>query len=66
MARDQEPVTDDEIEAVREEIQEQRVEIRRDLADDLGGDPEDYDAEKYWKNGGSQSGSGAVPDGGSE
>lgn len=34
MARDRAPVTDAEIEALREEMREQRSEIREDLAED--------------------------------
>lgn len=45
MARD--PVTEDEIETLREEMAAQRREIREALAEDHGGDPEDYDAERY-------------------
>jgi hypothetical protein len=47
MARDQEPVTEDEIRALREEMDAQREEVREALAEDLGGAPEDYDAERY-------------------
>lgn len=47
MARNQEPVSEEEIEALREEMDEQREEIREALAEDLGGEPEDYDAEEY-------------------
>ena len=47
MARDQEPVSEGEIELLREEMAEQREEVRETLAEDVGGDPEDYDAEKY-------------------
>jgi hypothetical protein len=47
MARNQEPVSEEEIEALREEMDEQREEIREGLAEDLGGEPEDYDAEEY-------------------
>lgn len=47
MARNQEPVSEEEIEALREEMDEQREDIREALAEDLGGDPEDYDAEEY-------------------
>lgn len=47
MAQDQEPVREDELEALREEMNEQRAEIREALAEDLGGEPEDYDAEEY-------------------
>ena len=47
MARDQEPVSEEEIQALHEEMDGQREEIREALADDLGGEPEDYDAGKY-------------------
>jgi hypothetical protein len=47
MARHQEPVSEEEIEALREEMDEQREDIREALAEDLGGEPEDYDAEEY-------------------
>lgn len=42
MPRDQEPVTDAEIEALREKMGDQREEILVALAEDLGGDPDDY------------------------
>ena len=44
MARDQEPVTDAEIEALRAKMDDQREAILEALAEDLGGDPEDYRA----------------------
>lgn len=47
MARNQGPVSEEEIEALREEMDEQREDIREVLAEDLGGKPEDYDAEEY-------------------
>ena len=47
MARNQEPVSEGEVEALREEMDEQREDIREALAEDLGGEPEDYDAEEY-------------------
>ncbi|PSQ17940.1 hypothetical protein BRD02_02000 [Halobacteriales archaeon QS_8_69_73] len=50
MARNQEPVSEEEIKAIREEMDEQREEIRETLAEDLGGEPEDYDAEEYLSN----------------
>ena len=49
MARDSEPVTDDEIEAAREEMSEQRNEIREYLAEELGGDVGDYDSRAYFQ-----------------
>jgi hypothetical protein len=49
MARNTEgPMTDDELAAAREAIQELRVEVRADLAEDLGGDPDDYRADRYF------------------
>jgi len=53
MARDQEPMTDDELAAAKESLEELRVQVREDLAEDLGGDPEDYNATRQ-----------PVPDGG--
>jgi hypothetical protein len=41
MARDT-PMNDDEHAALREEMQRQAAELRQALADDLGGDPDDY------------------------
>jgi len=38
-------VSEDELKALREEMNEQREDIREALAEDLGGEPEDYDAE---------------------
>lgn len=42
MARDTEPMTDSELDAFEEAIDEQAEELREALAEDLGGDPEDY------------------------
>lgn len=42
MARDQEPVTDEELEEFQEAMREKGEELREALADNLGGDPEDY------------------------
>lgn len=47
MARITDPVPDEEIEALQEEMQEQRVEVREQLAEDLGGDPDDYRGDRY-------------------
>ena len=47
MARDQEPVSEEELAALQKEMAEQREQIRKDLAADLGGDPEDYNADTY-------------------
>jgi hypothetical protein len=48
-------MTDDEIAELREQMDAQREDIRAALADDLGGDPDDYRADKR-----------PVTDGGSE
>jgi hypothetical protein len=45
MARDQEPVSDDELEAAKQRLDALREQVREDLAADLGGDPEDYNAD---------------------
>ena len=42
MARDIEPVSEEEIEALREEMAKQREQLHEALAEDLGGEPEDY------------------------
>lgn len=65
MARDQDPVTADEIEELRAEMAEQREELREQLAADLGGAPEDYSAERYFQDLGDDDHTGeAVTDGG--
>lgn len=46
MARDQEPVSDD-LEAAKQRLDALREQVRKDLAADLGGDPEDYYADTY-------------------
>lgn len=55
MARDQEPMTDEELADAKESLEQLREQVRKDLAEDLGGDPEDYDATRH-----------PVPDGGGE
>jgi len=42
MARNQEPLTDEEIAEFKEKMDEGSEEIREDLAEDFGGDPDDY------------------------
>ena len=42
MARDQEPLSEEELAAFGEDMQRQAREIREALAEDLGGEPEDY------------------------
>ena len=44
MSRDQDPMTDKEFAERKESLEELREQVREDLAKDLGGDPEDYDA----------------------
>lgn len=48
MAREREPVTDAEIEVLREAVEDQREELLDALAEDLGGDPEDYRSENVY------------------
>lgn len=55
-------VSDEEIEQLQEKIQNQREEVREALADDLGGEPEDYNAEKHFAGRQGE----AVADGGGE
>jgi len=48
MVRDQtRPMTDEDIQTLREDIEEVRKEVRKDLAADFGGDPEDYRAGEF-------------------
>lgn len=47
MARNQDPVTEEESETLREEMDAEREEVRETLAEDVGGEPEDYAVEKY-------------------
>jgi len=47
MARDQQPITDEELEKFQESMEEQAEELREALAEDLGGKPEDYNHERY-------------------
>jgi len=46
MTESQEPMADEEIEEFRQQMEAQREEIRADLAEKLGGEPEDDNAEK--------------------
>lgn len=45
-------MTDDEIEALRAKMDGQREAIRAALAEDLGGDPDDYRADRPATDGG--------------
>lgn len=47
MARDQDPVSEEEFAAAKERLDELREQVREDLAEALGGDPEDYNADTY-------------------
>lgn len=42
MAQDLEPLTDDELEEIKAAMKEQAEKVREALAEDLGGEPEDY------------------------
>ena len=42
MARNQGPITDEEMDEFEAKMDEQSEELREALAEDLGGDPEDY------------------------
>jgi len=46
MAQDQQPITDEELEKFQESMEEQAEELREALAEDLGGEPEDYTHER--------------------
>jgi len=48
---DQQPitVTDEELEKFQESMEEQAEELREALAEDLGGEPEDYNHERYFE-----------------
>ncbi len=56
-------MTNTEIAEARERIQELRGEVREDLADDLGGDSDDYRSDRYFRELGGDADE-AVPDGG--
>lgn len=55
MARDQEPITENELAEAGKRLEAFRERVREDLAEDLDGDPEDYDATRR-----------TVPDGGED
>lgn len=42
MARDQEPMSDEEFDQLAADLYELQAETREALAEELGGDPEDY------------------------
>jgi hypothetical protein len=48
---DRQPISDAELEAASDAIQELRWEVRDDLADDLGGEPDDYRAGRLFSFG---------------
>ena len=66
MARDQteRPMKDAQLREAREALQRLRAEVRRDLATDLGGDPEDYRANRHLQETPEETNHEAVPDGG--
>jgi hypothetical protein len=41
------PVSDEAIAAAREKMADQREEVREYLAETVGGEPEDYDADQF-------------------
>jgi len=47
-------MTDEELEEFQEAMEEQGEELRKTLAEDLGGDPEDYRANRATVDGGTQ------------
>ena len=57
-------MTDEEIAAVQAEMAEQQQEIREALAEDLGGEPEDYSAENCFGRLGDEDPGEVAPDGG--
>jgi hypothetical protein len=48
-------MTDEQIEALRAEIDDDREQVRELLAEELGGDPEDYRVDRAAADGGEQS-----------
>lgn len=52
MARDQKPMTDDEIAELHERMYAQREDIRAALADDLDGNSDDYRVDDAFSDGG--------------
>lgn len=40
-------MSEDEFEAARERLEALRERVRQDLAEDLGGEPEEYDSSRY-------------------
>ena len=42
MARNQEPITDEQLAEFKEKMEESSEEIREELAADLGGEPDDH------------------------
>ena len=54
MVRDHDPMTDEQLAAARDEMQDLREEVREALAEDLGGDPEDYRTDRAVADGGDE------------
>ncbi|WP_136591623.1 hypothetical protein [Salinigranum halophilum] len=47
---DRQPISDTELAAASDAIQELREEVRDDLAADLGGEPDDYRADRFFSS----------------
>ncbi|MGM0399361.1 MAG: hypothetical protein ACQEQY_10265 [Halobacteriota archaeon] len=43
-------MSEEALDALREEMDDQRAAVREALAEDLGGAPEDYDVERYLRD----------------
>lgn len=55
MARNQQPVTAEELEQAKTALENLRGDVRQALADEFGGDPEDYRADRAVTDGGDDS-----------
>lgn len=47
-------MTDEELTEAKESLEELRKQVREDLAEDLGGDPEEYRADRRVADGGDE------------
>ena len=52
MTRNQDPMTEEQIKDAKAAIHDLFAEVREDLAEDLGGDPDDYRADRAATDGG--------------
>ncbi|MFB6143011.1 MAG: hypothetical protein ABEJ30_06680 [Halorientalis sp.] len=50
MASDQAPLTEAQLSEAVKNLKDLREDVSRDLADNLGGDPEDYRSEEYLRD----------------